>query len=69
MPKIGYVNGISTDQIKVICLPNTDSIISIYPTTEEDNKEEVIENEKSKKKIMKRKSQIEKFNARYKKDE
>lgn len=69
MPKIGYVNGISTDQIKVICLPNTDSIISIYPTTEEDNKEEVIENERSKKKIMKRKSQIEKFNARYKKDE
>lgn len=67
MPKIGYVNGISTDQIKVICLPNTDSIISIYPTTEEDSTEEVIENERPKKKIMKRKSQIEKFNDRYKK--
>ena len=68
MPNIGYDNGMVTNQIKVICLPNTDSIISIYPTSEEDITEEVIETKKTKKKTIQRKSQIEKFNAKYKKE-
>lgn len=61
--KVGYVKGEETNYVKVVCIPETDSIITMYPVEEfaaftvceEKNKEE------------KRMSQIDKFNARYEK--
>ena len=61
------INNISTDCLKVVCLPNTQNIITMYPTiigSEEQEKKEIIE-EKPKHKVRKRLSQIEKFNAKY----
>ena len=67
IPKVGVIDSISTDWLKVVCLPNTHDIITMYPTiigSEDEEQEEIIE-ESPKTKVRKRLSQIEKFNARY----
>lgn len=67
IPKVGVIDSISTDWLKVVCLPNTQDIITMYPAiigSEDEEKEQIIE-EPPKTKARKRPSQIEKFNARY----
>lgn len=67
IPKVGMINNILTDYLKVVCLPNTHDIITMYPAiigSEEQEKKEIIE-KKPKHKVRRRLSQIEKFNARY----
>lgn len=62
VPNVGYGPTGATDKIKVLCLPNTDSIITMYPINQNGSKP--VEEERPKAAI-KRMSQIEKFNARY----
>ena len=65
-PNVGTVNEISTDWLKVVCLPNSKDIVTMYPTKKGEVEEpsEFLE-EKPKHKVRKRLSQIEKFNAKY----
>ena len=62
VPNVGYGPTGAADKIKVLCLPNTDSIITMYPINQSVSKP--VEEEVPKVAI-KRMSQIEKFNARY----
>ena len=68
---VGYENGILKNYIKVVTLPNSDKIITLYPSPKfslnynetDDVKEKIGCSECAKK--TKRLSQIEKFNKRY----
>ena len=68
--KINWIKAISGNNIRCQLIPsppNTQNIITMYPTiigSEEQEKKEIIE-EKLKHKVRKRLSQIEKFNAKY----
>lgn len=62
VPNVGYGPTGAADKIKVLCLPNTDSIITMYPINQSVSKPAEEERPKA---AIKRMSQIEKFNARY----
>lgn len=64
-PNVGTVNEVSTDWLKVVCLPNSKDIVTMYPTTRGEVEEPSDLEEKPKHKVRKRLSQIEKFNAKY----
>lgn len=69
-PSIGYRQDEKLNDLRVICLPNTKDIITMYPDsrvkkTTESIEEEQIEQETSSKKKVKKLSQIDKFNRRY----
>lgn len=67
---IGEFNGRQLDYLVVVTIPHTNEIITMYPTNEylEEQIEEIEipkKEEPEKQKVIKRESQIEKFNRRY----
>lgn len=62
---IGIRQGIKTNLLKVVTLPNTYDIITMYPTQNKQKRWQ--ENEERVEKVLKKESQIDKFNRRYKK--
>lgn len=72
-PNIGVADGKITNVLEVVCLPNTKNIITMFPhgdAYEDENfdmDEETTELVNPKKKVLTRKSQLEKFNERYNK--